>query len=753
MAAPMDRRRFIKGIGRAGAAGYLATTLPIRLMAIEPPEESGTLSGNVVIPQGFTVPPGATLRFDPNVTTTVRVKANVVVRGTLEMKPVNSGIRHALVFEDVDESRFVGGGVDVLESDVGLWVIGEGRLDLRGSPKTAWNRTGWDSSWSVEDEVRVTPTARGDRGSDGFRVFRRNDSVPSVPNPLGYAGGGALSFGDTIESIHRFDIEAIAHAGITKGCNPPANDRFCPEEPVTRGQMAAFLVRATPERFPAAGSAGFVDIRGHTFESEINRLAAAGVTKGCNPPANDRFCPEEPVTRGQMAAFLVRAMPERFPAAGSARFVDSRGHTFESEIDRLAAAGVTKGCNPPANDRFCPEEPVTRAQMASFLNRALDLETPPIDTDFHAEVLNLTRNVVIRGEAGGRAHVFIRSGSPQRLEFVEMRHLGPRTSGSKVTEPVAGRYALHFHHCHEGSKGSVVRGVVTAQCGNHAFVAHLSHGVSFADCVTYDTFESAYWWDEGDLTNDVSFTRCVAALVRSDPAFRGFRLAGFTLGRGDRMSVRDCVAVGVQGTTEAAGFSWPEFSNSAPNIWIFENNVAHNNTTHGIFVWQNTATAPHDVDRFTAYRCGGFGVRHGAYRTPGYHYDTLHLFENDGGGIQQLALHGEADGGRPDGYGLSFERVRVVGGEYGVKTEEHQLISRRPTLYKNCFFDVTASKVKLDDRVEAGTYDFVNCDIRPDEVDAGSALADTRVRVQNVSGESYRVTPVGVEPIVDFYSS
>ncbi|MFO7292941.1 MAG: S-layer homology domain-containing protein, partial [Acidimicrobiia bacterium] len=52
----------------------------------------------------------------------------------------------------------------------------------------------------------------------------------------------------------------------------------------------------------------FVDDDGSIFEGDIERLAAAGITRGCNPPDNDRFCPDDPITRGQMAAFLFRAL-------------------------------------------------------------------------------------------------------------------------------------------------------------------------------------------------------------------------------------------------------------------------------------------------------------------------------------------------------------------------------------------------------------------------------------------------------------
>jgi hypothetical protein len=171
---------------------------------------------------------------------------------------------------------------------------------------------------------------------------------------------------DIESSVFARDIVWMQWSGITRGCNPPTNDRFCPGTTVTRGAMAAFLSRAL--NLPNAPSAGFVDTRGHLFEQDINRLAAAGITRGCNPPANDRFCPGDPVSRGQMGAFLSRAL--NLPNAPSAGFADTRGHLFENDIDRLAASGITRGCNPPANDRFCPSDPVTRGAMAAFIRRA-----------------------------------------------------------------------------------------------------------------------------------------------------------------------------------------------------------------------------------------------------------------------------------------------------------------------------------------------------------------------------------------------
>jgi hypothetical protein len=179
------------------------------------------------------------------------------------------------------------------------------------------------------------------------------------------------TFIDDDGNVHEGYIEAIAAEGITRGCNPPDNDRYCPADPVTRGEMAAFLTRA----LGLAGSATdhFVDDEDSVFESDIDALAAAGITRGCNPPDNDRFCPNDHVTRGQMAAFLVRGFGYTDDGGGDL-FTDDDDSVFEADIDRLGTAGVTKGCNPPDNDRFCPTELVLRDQMASFLGRALNLE-------------------------------------------------------------------------------------------------------------------------------------------------------------------------------------------------------------------------------------------------------------------------------------------------------------------------------------------------------------------------------------------
>jgi hypothetical protein len=131
--------------------------------------------------------------------------------------------------------------------------------------------------------------------------------------------------------------------------------------------MAAFLVRALGLS-AGAGTNRFDDDNGSVFENDINKLARAGIARGCNPPSNTKFCPETWITRGQMAAFLARALG--LSNTTTDYFHDDDGSIYENDINRIAKAGITKGCDPPANEHFCPNSNVTRGQMAAFLARA-----------------------------------------------------------------------------------------------------------------------------------------------------------------------------------------------------------------------------------------------------------------------------------------------------------------------------------------------------------------------------------------------
>ena len=179
------------------------------------------------------------------------------------------------------------------------------------------------------------------------------------------------TFVDDDGNIFEPDIEAIAAVGVTKGCNSQ-HTSFCPASSVTRGQMAAFLVRAL--KLTAQDPAiNFTDDNSSIFENDIEKLATAGITKGCGN--TNTFCPDRAVTRAEMAAFLVRAL--KLTAQDPAiNFTDDDGSIFENDIEKLATAGITKGCG--NTNTFCPSSPVTRGQMAAFLTRGLRYVRLPV---------------------------------------------------------------------------------------------------------------------------------------------------------------------------------------------------------------------------------------------------------------------------------------------------------------------------------------------------------------------------------------
>lgn len=175
---------------------------------------------------------------------------------------------------------------------------------------------------------------------------------------------GAL-FSDAAQSEFFADVMWASARGVSVGCAPLL---FCPDEPVTRGQAAAFLRRGF-EVAPATIDA-FEDDQESEFQSDLDALAAAGILRGCNPPAGDRVCPGDPLTRAQAAGIIARFID---PAAASRdAFTDDDASVFEEAIDALAATGVLRGCNPPANDRVCPEDPISRAELVALLRRLID---------------------------------------------------------------------------------------------------------------------------------------------------------------------------------------------------------------------------------------------------------------------------------------------------------------------------------------------------------------------------------------------
>lgn len=196
---------------------------------------------------------------------------------------------------------------------------------------------------------------------------RRRLSLLVITSLLVVTTGGVAQAGgtfvDTAGNIHETDIDFIASLGVTVGCDL-TGPKYCPSAPVTRAQMATFIVRAFS--IPPSAVDAFSDDNGNFHEANINAIAAAGITLGCAP---GKYCPNDPVTRQQMASFLVRTLGlVRF---STPVFTDVSG-THLNDVNALAGHLITLGCTADGT-KFCPTDVVLRDQMASFLARAIKL--------------------------------------------------------------------------------------------------------------------------------------------------------------------------------------------------------------------------------------------------------------------------------------------------------------------------------------------------------------------------------------------
>ena len=180
-----------------------------------------------------------------------------------------------------------------------------------------------------------------------------------------------LECGARVGGVHAPAIAALSARGVFEGTECDQG-RFCPSDDLERWVMAVWLVRILDGADPdAVSTTRFSDVDSDEWwATYVERLAELEVTVGCRVEPL-RYCPDRPVSRAQMATFLTRAFD--LAAAEPAGFTDTEeGSTHAASIDALAAAGVTVGCTTEPL-RYCPARSVTRAQMATFLARAIGL--------------------------------------------------------------------------------------------------------------------------------------------------------------------------------------------------------------------------------------------------------------------------------------------------------------------------------------------------------------------------------------------
>ena len=214
----------------------------------------------------------------------------------------------------------------------------------------------WDANFTETLALPVTP----DTSSLPVKTWKLHvgNSFPDVP---------------TSNQFYAF-IENLFHNGVTGGCS---GGGYCPDNTVTRAQMAVFLMKsklgATEIPPPATGTV-YADVpASNPFAPWIEQLAAFGITGGCG---GGNYCPNNPVTRAQMAVFLLKSQhgSAYAPPACTGVFPDvecTPTPAFAVNwIEQLHAEGITGGCG---GGNYCPNSPNTRGQMAVFLVKTFAL--------------------------------------------------------------------------------------------------------------------------------------------------------------------------------------------------------------------------------------------------------------------------------------------------------------------------------------------------------------------------------------------
>ncbi|OQP47369.1 hypothetical protein A4H97_07660 [Niastella yeongjuensis] len=546
---------------------------------------------------GVAVSSGATLQFDSNKSTTLQSTGNVVVEGKLTMRPSSASVIQKLQFININESKFVGGGMDVLTTDVGLWAMGSGILDLIGTKKTAFVRAAGSvalgattinlnsspAGWQVEDEISIAPT-----------------ESPTVGNAY-------------LSGFDERTIKSISGSSIT---------------------LSAGTLRAHPQ---------------------INNM-------------------------------------------------------------------------------------------------------------WSAEVINLTRNVRIEGTANGRTHIFIRSSVPQTISNIQVRYIGPRKNrgGDSTAEFVPGRYGIHFHHCDNGTVGTMVEGCVIRDTGSHCYVPHSSNGITLKGNVAYNGMEIAFWWDVLDFTHGTVWDGNLVAIskfihealdVDSEDA-PTFASSGFLLGPGDDNVCNNNVCIGTTGDFRAGGaYYWME--GLIESVWEFENNIAHN-CHAGLVSWQNNLKN-HIVRDSIVYNCG-LGIYHGAY-TNTYLYTGGYVYNS------QITI--KASSGNSNALKFQNMVIDAAGLDYAIVLDEGPLDGERPVFIRNC--TITGHKkagIMNASPVATKDLDVIQCTTSGIAGGALSLLASAvdyllsslagsaeNIRVQPVSGTPYMLSKSGKANIAPFAAS
>lgn len=263
------------------------------------------------------------------------------------------------IFHTADLSSVVSGGWLALGENVGMGptipLLHAAFMDSPGHRANIlgdWTHIGISVKAATDGQLFITVIFMKARGSivnaEPLTSLPMLQTVPS----------------DTTDHLFSRAVTWLIDTDVALGCSASA---FCPDRPITRGEIATLLAGAL--KLPPASRDYFTDDNGSPHEANINAMAEAGITLGCNPPTNDFYCEQQTLTREEAASLLARALG--LPKDAPDQFVDDSSSVHQANINALGARGITSGCNPPTNDLYCPKDILTRGQIAAFLRRAL----------------------------------------------------------------------------------------------------------------------------------------------------------------------------------------------------------------------------------------------------------------------------------------------------------------------------------------------------------------------------------------------
>ncbi|NOU66482.1 glycoside hydrolase [Paenibacillus sp. LMG 31461] len=176
-------------------------------------------------------------------------------------------------------------------------------------------------------------------------------------------------FTDVQKHWAQADVLNAANRGWMLGT---AADTFAPDAALTRAEAATIIVRVLGLESAAAASAAFKDVPAtHWASQSIGIAQQNGLMQGIS---NDRFAPDQSMTREQMSVLLSRALKLATPASGVAKtFTDVPASSWSAEaIAAMSSRGLVDGFE---GGTFRPLASLTRAQMAALLSRAQPLLT------------------------------------------------------------------------------------------------------------------------------------------------------------------------------------------------------------------------------------------------------------------------------------------------------------------------------------------------------------------------------------------